>query len=135
LYSPTLTPSFRDYPYFHSTKCDKVEKNNIIASKKSLKKLHHDEFLQQSSKISEMHRTLNNYVVFSTFFSTLKSPTVIFFGWLCEANVLKCKHSWLITGFVTKFTRRVPLVEQELLTFPEHLSSPQFSVEFVLLDL
>ena len=33
-------------------------------------------------------------------------------------------HSWLITGFVTRLTRRVPLVEQELLTFPEHLSSP-----------
>ena len=29
-------------------------------------------------------------------------------------------HSGLITGFVT----RVPLVEQELLTLPEHLSSP-----------
>ena len=33
-------------------------------------------------------------------------------------------HSWLITGFVTWLTRRVPLVEQELLTHPEHLSSP-----------
>jgi hypothetical protein len=33
-------------------------------------------------------------------------------------------HSWLITRFVTKLTRRVPLVEQELLTLPEHLSSP-----------
>ena len=32
--------------------------------------------------------------------------------------------SWLITGFVTRLTRRVPLVEQELLTFPGHLSSP-----------
>jgi hypothetical protein len=33
-------------------------------------------------------------------------------------------HSWLITGFVTRLTRRVPLVEQELFTRPEHLSSP-----------
>jgi hypothetical protein len=32
-------------------------------------------------------------------------------------------HSGLITGFVTRLTR-VPLVEQELLTLPEHLSSP-----------
>jgi len=32
-------------------------------------------------------------------------------------------HSWLITGFVTRFTRRVPLVEQELPTLQEHLSS------------
>ena len=33
-------------------------------------------------------------------------------------------HSSLITGFVTRVIRRVPLVEQELLTIPEHLSSP-----------
>jgi hypothetical protein len=33
-------------------------------------------------------------------------------------------HSWLITGFVTRLTWRVPLVEQELLTLPEHMSSP-----------
>ena len=32
-------------------------------------------------------------------------------------------HSWLITGFLTRETRRVPLVEQEVLTLPEHLSS------------
>jgi hypothetical protein len=41
----------------------------------------------------------------------------------------------LITGFVTRVTRRVPLVEQELLTLPEHLSSPPHLVRFVLLDL
>jgi hypothetical protein len=34
-------------------------------------------------------------------------------------------HSWLITDFVKKLTRRLPLVEQELLTFPYHLSSSQ----------
>ena len=33
-------------------------------------------------------------------------------------------HSRFITGFVTRLTRRVPLVEQELLTLSEHLSSP-----------
>jgi hypothetical protein len=33
-------------------------------------------------------------------------------------------HSWLITGCVTRLTRRVSLVEQELPTLPEHLSSP-----------
>jgi hypothetical protein len=32
--------------------------------------------------------------------------------------------AWLITGFVTSVTRRVPLVEQELLTLSEDLSSP-----------
>ena len=33
-------------------------------------------------------------------------------------------HSWLITGFVTGLTRRVSLVELELLTLLEHMSSP-----------
>ena len=33
-------------------------------------------------------------------------------------------HSRLITGFVTRLTRRVSLVEQELLTLPVHLRSP-----------
>jgi hypothetical protein len=37
---------------------------------------------------------------------------------------LSFPHSWLITGFITRSIRRVPLVEQELLTLPEHLSSP-----------
>ena len=34
-----------------------------------------------------------------------------------------CTHSWLITGFVTKLTQRVPLVEEELFTLTEHTSS------------
>jgi hypothetical protein len=37
----------------------------------------------------------------------------------------------LITEFVTRLTRRVPLVEQKLLTLPEHLSSSRFLVGFV----
>ena len=43
-------------------------------------------------------------------------------------------HSWLITGIVTRVTQRVPHVEQELLTLPEHMSSPPVWVGFVLLD-
>jgi hypothetical protein len=35
-------------------------------------------------------------------------------------------RSWLITGVVTRLTRRVSLVDQELLTLPEHMSSPPF---------
>ena len=41
-------------------------------------------------------------------------------------------HSYHITGFVTRLTRPVPLVEQELLTLPVHR---RLSVGFVLLDL
>ena len=33
-------------------------------------------------------------------------------------------RSWLTTGFVTRWARWVPLLEQELHTLPEHLSSP-----------
>jgi hypothetical protein len=33
-------------------------------------------------------------------------------------------HWWLITGFVIRLTWQVSLVEQELHTLPEHLSSP-----------
>ena len=33
-------------------------------------------------------------------------------------------HSWLVTGFVTRVIRRLTLVEQELLTLSEHMSSP-----------
>jgi hypothetical protein len=41
-------------------------------------------------------------------------------------NTICRKHnSWLVTGFVNRLTRQVPLVEQELLTLPEHLSSSQ----------
>ena len=37
-------------------------------------------------------------------------------------------HAWLITGFVTKVTPQVPIVEHELPTLPEHMnSSPVFS--------
>ena len=36
-------------------------------------------------------------------------------------------HSWPITGFVIRLTRRVPLVEQEQLTFPR---APKFSPGF-----
>ena len=40
------------------------------------------------------------------------------------SNCRSFPHSWLITGFVTRVTRRVPLVEQEQLTPSEQLSSP-----------
>jgi hypothetical protein len=37
---------------------------------------------------------------------------------------LSFPHSWLVTGFVTRLTRRVLPLEQGLPTIPEHLSSP-----------
>jgi hypothetical protein len=35
-------------------------------------------------------------------------------------------HSSLVTGFATRLTTRVPLVEQELLTLSEHMLNPCF---------
>ena len=48
---------------------------------------------------------------------------------ICVVNTSwSVPNSWLITGFVTRLTRRMPLVERELPTLPEHLSScPVFS--------
>jgi hypothetical protein len=37
---------------------------------------------------------------------------------------LSFPHSWTITGFVTRLTQRMPLVEQELLTLTGNLKSP-----------
>ena len=52
-----------------------------------------------------------------------------FFQYLNNTSRSFPSRSWLITGFVTRLTRRVSLVEQELLTLPERLSSPPvFSV-------
>ena len=40
-------------------------------------------------------------------------------------NTSRCfPRSWLITGSVTRLRRQVWLVKQELLTLPDHLSSP-----------
>jgi hypothetical protein len=69
----------------------------------------------------------------------LRAPDLCNLGWplcnICVTNdhgyvplvvntIRSFPHSWLITGFVTRLTRWVSLVEQELSTLPEHLSSP-----------
>jgi hypothetical protein len=64
-------------------------------------------------------------------------------GWplwnICVTNDHRCvplvantsqsfPRSWLITGFVIRLTRRVSIVEQELLTRPEHLSKKSLKI-------
>jgi hypothetical protein len=44
-------------------------------------------------------------------------------------------YSRFIIGFATRVKRRVPYMEQELLTLKEHMSSPPVLVGFVFLDL
>jgi hypothetical protein len=46
------------------------------------------------------------------------------YGPLVVSTSWSFPRSWLITGFVTRLTRRVSLVEQERLTIQEHLNSP-----------
>ena len=48
---------------------------------------------------------------------------------------LSFPYSGLIIGFVTRLTRRVPLVELDPQVLLEHLNSPQSLVGFVLLEL
>jgi hypothetical protein len=46
----------------------------------------------------------------------------------CRKHFPVLSSFMIITGFVTRLTRRVPLLEQKLLTLPEHLNSlPVFS--------
>jgi hypothetical protein len=42
----------------------------------------------------------------------------------CRNHYPVLSRSWLVTGFVNRVTRRVSLVEQELLILPENLHSP-----------
>ena len=86
--------------------------NLLVKFKSSLRKLHGS------------HQSLRNICVTN---DHKYAPLVV-------SNTRPFPHSWLITGFATRITRRVPLVEQELLILPEHLISPRFSVGFVLLD-
>jgi hypothetical protein len=46
----------------------------------------------------------------------------------CHSTSRSFPHSWLITGFVTRLTRRVPLEEQELTAYPSGV--PEFTHGF-----
>ena len=45
----------------------------------------------------------------------------------CRTTSRSFPHWWVINGCATRLTGQVPLVEQELLTIPEHLRSPPVS--------
>jgi hypothetical protein len=74
--------------------------------------LHHDLIIRYGISVSQITMNIQLYI----------SSTC------CKLLMVISSSSWLITGFVTRLTRRVSLVEQELLTLPEHWSlSPVFS--------
>ena len=72
------------------------------------------------------HDLVNRYGISVSQMTTDNVPLVV-------STSRSFPNSRLITGFVTRLTRRV-LVEWELLTLPEHLSSLPILVGFVLLD-
>ena len=88
------------------------------------------------NKISSILRIRNNKFAFLKIYCCKMTKTNIpncplcylSKGWLqfwgSVITFRSFSHSWLITGFLTRVTRRVPHVEQELPTLPEHMSSP-----------
>ena len=61
-------------------------------------------------------------------FWIIKRKLIFFTKWTricstCVSTSRSFPYSWLITGFVTRLTRRVSPVEQELHILPKHLSS------------
>ena len=62
------------------------------------------------------HDLVNRYGISVSQMTTDNVPLVV-------STSRSFPNSRLITGFVTRLTWRVPLVEQELFTLPEHLSS------------
>jgi hypothetical protein len=71
--------------------------------------------------VSDKSCTTKNNAWFKIFVIRLLINTLYY----CNSQPWQFR-SWLITGFVTRLTRRVSLVEQELLSLPEHLSSQPF---------
>ena len=68
-------------------------------------------------KVYKRHHDLVNRYKISVSHTTTCLPLVESTSWFFP-------HSRLVTGFVTRVTRRMPLVEQKLLTIPEFLCSP-----------
>jgi len=90
-------------------------------------------------------KLLNKRFYWSSWSHHFESFTIATMTWLTVMEYLCHKwpricstcpfaYSWLINGFVTRVTRYVPLVKQELPILQEHTSSPPILVGFVLLD-
>ena len=74
--------------------------------------------------INEKNRTVSTKAYYRSDTSEMYGIVLIVeMSWYVKTS-RSFPHSWLITGFVTRLTRRMSLVEQELLTLLEHLSSP-----------
>ena len=81
-----------------------------------------------------MYILLYSIALRAVYNTKMKMDWLTVMGYLCHKRARiwftsrSIPHSWLITGIVARVTRRVPLVEQELLTLSRQLSSsPVFS--------
>jgi hypothetical protein len=104
--------------------------------------------LDENVKNTVVNFVRSSWLIWSHHFD---SSTVVTMTWLTAMEYMchkwpricsTCRKHFLVFssfmtyhGFVTRLTRRVPLEEQELLSLPEHLSSPPVLVGLVLLDL
>ena len=93
-------------------------------------------FFERGLVLTRIRKLLNQGFLLVKLKSSLESLTITTMTWLTATEYLcqrwprdTCRnHSWHITGFVTRVTPRVFLVEQERLTLPEYMSSiPVFS--------
>ena len=111
---------------------------------KSLFYIYHNRCLVSStSKGNSCGRNRENLLILDVWIHLIKitAQIIIFhdfkdfsikysFPWLLKAFISQNKNPWLFqdsmtrTNPVTRFTRQVSLLEQELFTLPEHLSSP-----------
>jgi hypothetical protein len=69
-------------------------------------------------------------------YTFISSPIPFIYIWVpfVIITIFSFPQSWLITGFVTIVSRRMPYVDEERITPPKYLSYPPVLVLFVLLD-
>jgi hypothetical protein len=130
--------------YFAHDKCTKELKNLLIWILIYYPSFNFSEFQGPTEGGTCSKSALSNIAIYMpghTFWlvnlcSTIKRMTSGIKKTVSSSQVSPFRHSWLISGFVARLTRRVPLVKQELLTLPEYLSSPRiFSGVYVTRSL
>jgi hypothetical protein len=83
--------------------------------------------LRQKYIVEKGLRTCTQYFInikSSSQFKNVSQFLLINTHYICQYTTRSFRHSWFNTGFVTRVTRRLILVEQVLLTPTGHLSSP-----------
>ena len=100
--------------------CSMFSLNNIICTLKSLLKYMLGIFwsILVYLPTNEKTNTTKKIHLQYSYWTSYGNEYVLF----VVITMISFPHSWNITWFVTRVTRWMPLVEQELLIIPEHLS-------------